>query len=352
MEGRWLLSGQLMLVRFFRVDNKNASRKGRERMRRAFIAICLILLAASPAAAADPLPSRPITIIVGLAAGGVSDVMTRIYAASASRTLGQTIVIENRPTGSGAVAANALQAAAPDGYTLLVFPISQHASIPAMDPNVTYDPLKGNKPVTLLFSIATLVVVPADSPVNTLDDLKALAIKKAGGLNIGSPGLGTPAHLSGAKLMSAVKAPVTFVHYRGAPPMMSDLLPGRLDAAVVSSLTAKPFLLDHRIKAIVTDGTEKWAVAPQIPMLKDMGLASAGLASWFGLAAAPGTPKEIIDKLNKAFVAAAKDPEVRAKIEDSGLTVVTSSPEEMARMMVADTADIDKLVHALDLRKK
>src|SRR5690348_4909885 len=99
-----------------------------------------MFFAAEPAAHADSYPSRPITIIVGLAAGGVSDVMTRIYAASASKALGQSIIIENRPTGSGAVAANALQSAAPDGYTLLVFPISQYASIPAMDSNVTYDP--------------------------------------------------------------------------------------------------------------------------------------------------------------------------------------------------------------------
>ena len=134
--------------------------------------------------------------------------------------------------------------------------------------------------------------------------------------------------------------------------MMSDLMGGRLDAAMVSSLTAKPFLLDNRIRAIVTDATEKWAVAPQIPMLKDLGLAKAGLASWFGLAAPPGTPKPVVEKLNKAFVEAANDPDVRTKIEDSGLTVITSTPEEMARMMVSDTADIEKLVHALDLRKK
>lgn len=320
-------------------------------MRKLIFGFCLLCLPFTTVFA-QTYPSRPITILVGLAAGGVSDVMTRIYAASASKRLGQPIIIENRPTGSGAVAASALQSATPDGYTLLVFPISQHASIPAMDSNVNYDPLKGNQPITLLFSIATLVVVPANSPINSLADLIEFARKKSGGLNIGSPGLGTPAHLSGAKLMSATESPVQFVHYRGAPPMMSDLMGGRLDAAVVSSLTAKPFLLDNRIRAIVTDAIEKWAVAPQIPMLKDLGLAKAGLASWFGLAASPGTPKPVIEKLNKAFVEAANDPDVRTKIEDSGLTVITSTPEEMARMMVSDTADIEKLVHALDLRKK
>jgi tripartite-type tricarboxylate transporter receptor subunit TctC len=301
-------------------------------------------------ARADEYPNRPITIFVGLAAGGVSDVMTRIYAASASKTLGQNIIVENRPTGSGAVAASALQSAAPDGYTLLVFPISQHASVPTMTANVSYDPVKGNKPISLLFSIATLVAVPADSPINSLAELKKVAAAKSGGLNVGSPGLGTPAHLSGAKLMNAMNAPVQFVHYRGAAPMMTDLISGRLDAAMVSSLTAKAFIFDKKIRAIASDATEKWTAAPEVPLLKDIGLAKAGLASWFGLAAPPGTPDSVIGKLNAAFVAAANDPAVRSKIEDSGLTVITSSPQEMQKMMADDTVDIIELVRALGLK--
>jgi tripartite-type tricarboxylate transporter receptor subunit TctC len=263
---------------------------GEGRTRRAIVFFS-VLLWFSGSTWADEYPNRPITIIVRLAAGGVSDVMTRIYADSVSKKLGQPIVIENRPTGSGAVAAITLKAAAADGYTLLVFPISQHASIPAMDPNVGYDPIKGNQPITLLFSIATLVVVPATSAISSLDSLKDFSRQKPGGLNVGSPGLGTPAHLSGAKLMNATATAVQFVHYRGAAPMMSDVIPGRVDAAMFSSLTAKPFLLSRQIKALVSDATEIWPIAPEIPLLKNIGLANAGLASWFGIAAAPGIPK-------------------------------------------------------------
>lgn len=301
---------------------------------------------------AQEYPSRPIVILVGLAAGGVSDVMTRFYADVVSRKLGQRILIENRPQGSGAVAATALQNAAPDGYTLLVFPIAQHATIPALEKSVSYDPVKGNQPISLLFSIATLVVVPADSPIKSVKELAEFAKTKQGGLSFGSPGLGTPAHLSGAKLLDTIKAPVQYVHYRGAPPMMTDLLPGRLDAAVVSSLTAKPFLLDKKIRALVSDASEKWPVAPEIPLLRDIGLAEATLPSWFGLAAPPGTPPAIIKKLNEAFVAAGNDPELRRRIEESGLTVVTSTPEAMASTMVKDNAEIVRLVNALNLRKQ
>lgn len=313
--------------------------------------VCTSLCGSPPQARAEDYPSHPIVIIVGLAAGGVSDVMTRFYADVVSRKVGQRIQIENRPQGSGVVAAAALQSATPDGYTLMVFPIAQYAGMPAMVKDVSYDPVKGNQPITPLFSIASLIVVPADSPANSLSDLVELSKKKAGGLSFGTPGLGTPAHMSGAKLMEAIKAHVQYVHYRGAAPMINDLLPGRLDAAVVSSLTARPFLQSKKIKALVSDATEKWPVAPEIPLLRDVGLHDASVPSWFGLAAPPGTPAAIINKLNEAFVAASKDPKLRQRIEENGLTVVTSTPKEMEAMMVKDTADIGQLVKALDLHK-
>jgi len=129
------------------------------------------------------------------------------------------------------------------------------------------------------------------------------------------------------------------------------LLPGRLDAAVLSSLTARPYLVDKKIRAIVSDATENWPVAPEIPLLRDVGLRDASLPSWFGLAAPPGTLPAIIKKLNEAFVAAGNDPDLRRRVEYNGLTVVTSTPEEMQAMIVKDNADIAQLVHSLNPQK-
>lgn len=316
------------------------------------VSIILATLAVlSGRAVAEDYPTRPITVLVGLAAGGVSDVMTRIYADYVSKKLGQSMIVENRPTGSGAVAAAALQSAAPDGYTLLVFPIAQHATIPALEKKVTYDPIKGNQPITPLFAIASMIVVPESSSAHTLAQLTDYAKSKPGGITFGTPGLGTPAHLSGAKIMQAIKAPAQYVHYRGAAPMLNDLLPGRLDAAVLSSLTARGYLKDHKLRALVSDSDKRWASAPDVPLLSDLGLADARLPSWFGIAAAPGTPPAIIDKLNKAFVEASQDPKLRQRIEDNGLTVVTSTPGEMQAMIVKDSAAIVELVHALNLKR-
>src|SRR5262249_23617143 len=151
-----------------------------------------------PASAQD-YPNRPITILVGLAPGGITDVTTRQYAALIAKSVDQNIIIENRPVAGGAVAAATVQNAAPDGYTLLSVVGSQFASVPAMGP-APYDPIKGFAAVSLTFRLPTLLVVPNDSPVKTVDELLALGRTKPGGLLMGSPGAGSPGHLLAAKI--------------------------------------------------------------------------------------------------------------------------------------------------------
>lgn len=307
---------------------------------------------ASGSAWSEDFPTRPITLLVGLAPGGVSDVMARLYAAVVSKDLGQSIVVENRPAASGAVAAAALQHAPPDGYTLFVFSGAQYATIPAIEPSAAYDPVQGAQPITLLFNVATILAVPAASPVNSFAELIALGKKKPGGLNFGSPGLGTPSHLMSAKLMIMTQTPAQFVHYRGGAPLMTDLLGGRLDVADISTPLAKSYLVAKRIKAVAVDRPSRWSLIPDAPTLKELGVGDASVAGWFGVAAAPGTPPAVIAKLHDAFVAAARDPTVVQRIEDNGLTVATSSPEEMGRLMAKEAADIAQLVHKLGLAKQ
>lgn len=300
---------------------------------------------------AQDYPNRPITILVGLAAGGVSDVMARLYAETVSKKIGQNIIVENRPAASGAVAAAALQNAQPDGYTLLLFSGSQHATVPAITASGTYDPVKGAQPIAVLFNFAAIVAVPADSPVNSITELVAFAKAKAGGLNFGSPGVGTPSHLAGAKLVASTKIPAQFVHYKGGSPMMTDLLGGRLDVAWPSAPLAKSFLLDKKLKAIAVDSQQRWAIIPEVLTLQEAGLGEASVANWFGIAAAPGTSPKIIQKLNTAFAEAGRDPELKRKVEDLGLTVATSTPEELGRLMAKEASDIRDLVQTLGLKQ-
>src|SRR5215470_11500614 len=154
------------------------------------------------AAQANDFPSKPITVMVGLAPGGITDVTARLYAEVVARNTGQRITIENRPAAAGAVAAAAVQNAHPDGLTLLVFSGSQHATVAAMG-NAPYDPVKGFSFVTVLFNSVAAIVVPVDSPARSLEELFDLCRKTPGGLSMGTPGLGSPSHLLGARVALA-----------------------------------------------------------------------------------------------------------------------------------------------------
>src|SRR5687767_1731012 len=194
---------------------------------RSLLAVAVLVYTAAAALGQD-YPARPITIIVGLAAGGITDTTARLYAEAVAKITGQRVTVENRTGAGGGVAAAAVQNAAPDGHTLLVFSGSQHATVPAVG-NATYEPVKGFSPITYLFNSVVVLTVPADSPAKTMAELHDWGRKKQGGLTFGTPGLGSPSHLLGAKILLADKVPFEAAHYRGGNPMMADLVTGRVD---------------------------------------------------------------------------------------------------------------------------
>ncbi|MGD9921973.1 MAG: Bug family tripartite tricarboxylate transporter substrate binding protein [Pseudorhodoplanes sp.] len=314
--------------------------------------VAAMLLSCVSAAQAQDFPTRQITIIVGVSPGGITDLATRAYANAVAKNTGWKIVVENRTGAGGAVAAKAVESAAPDGYTLLTVVGAQLASIPAMQDPPPFDPIGGFRPITLTFRLAQLLAVPADSPAKTLAELLALAKKKDGGLSFGTPGAGSPAHLLGAKIGLATGTPMQFVHYRGGPPMMADLVTGRIDFGLVSYIAAKPQIDDRKLKGLVIDSEARIAQIPDVPTLIEAGLARERVANWFGLAAPAGTPDAVVKKLNDEFVRASKDPDVIKQLERSGAQVATSTPDEMAKLLAAEVASMTTLIKALGLRKE
>ena len=300
---------------------------------------------------AQDYPTKPITIMVGLAPGGITDVTTRLYAEAVSPGLGQRILIENRQGAGGAVAAAAVQNAAPDGYTLLVFSGSQHAAVPAVQ-SAPYDPIKGFQPITLLFDLAALLAVPATSPANSVAELIDHGKTKTGGLLFGSPGVGTPSHLLAAKIGDATKTPMQYVHYRGGAPMMADLVTERVDFALASYTVSKGFVIEKKLKALAVDAAARLSVLPEVPTLTEAGLGQAKVASWFGLAAPAGTPAAIVQKLREAFLKAANDPELKRRLTENGTLINTSTPEQMAKLLAEEVESTNQLVKALGLRQQ
>ena len=309
----------------------------------------VLAVSAGTSARADDFPARQITIMVGLAAGGITDVTARLYAEVVSKNVGQRIIIDNRPTGGGAVAAAAVQNAPPDGYTLLVFSGSQHATVPALQ-SAPYEPVKGFQPVTLLFNIVTLLVVPADSPANSVAGLLELGKRKPGGLLFGSPGVGSPSHLLAARIGVATNTPMQFVHYRGGAPMMADLVTGRVDFSLSSYTSSGAQLTAGKLRALAIDADARWSRMPEVPTLTEAGLGKEKVASWFALAAPAGTPMTVVQKLRDEFIKASRDPDLIRRLADNGTPIITSTPQEMGKLMADEAANMGELVKSLGLK--
>jgi tripartite-type tricarboxylate transporter receptor subunit TctC len=315
---------------------------------RCVLAAALALIATS--APAQDYPNRPITLMVGLAAGGITDVTARLYAEAVSKSIGQRVTVENKTGAGGGVAAAAVQNAAPDGYTLLVFSGSQHATVPAVS-NANYDPVKGFSPITYLFNSVVVLTVPADNPAKTMKELHEHGRKKQGGLTFGTPGLGSPSHLLGAKILLADTVPFETTHYRGGQPMMADLITGRVDFSWPTLSTSRSFLADGKLRALALDADARWAPLPDVPTLVELGFANQRVASWFALGGPAGMPPALVSKIREIFIQASKDPELQKRLSENGTPIVSSTPEEMGRAMQQEWDTMQVLAKTLNLRQ-
>jgi tripartite-type tricarboxylate transporter receptor subunit TctC len=307
-------------------------------------------LASHGAVASEAFPARAITIVIGASAGGITDVSVRAYAPVVSRALGQPVRIDNRPSEAGAQAAATVQNATPDGYMLLAFQGAQHSALPAIQ-FAGYEPVKGFAPVTVLFTLANFLAVPANSPANSVPDLLRLGREKSGGLVFGSSGIGTTSHLTAARLSLSTGVPVAIKHYAGASPMIGDLVSGKLDFTFVSYAVAKPYGQQGRLRLLAVDAEKRRADRLSVPTLREAGIDQPRVASWFALAAPARTPDVVVRRLHDAFAQAAREPEVIKSVRAAGAEVTTSSPEELARMMEREARDEAELVRTLKLRQ-
>jgi tripartite-type tricarboxylate transporter receptor subunit TctC len=309
------------------------------------------LTASVTGAQAQDYPSKPITIIVGLSAGGITDVTARLYAEAVSKITGQRVTVENRTGAGGGVAAAAVQNSQPDGYTLLVFSGSQHATVPAVG-NAAYEPVKGFSPITYLFNSVVALTVPAASPAKTMKELHEWGRKKQGGLTFGTPGLGSPSHLLGAKVLLADKVPFEATHYRGGNPMMADLVTGRVDFSWPTLNTARALLAEGKLRALALDADKRWDRLPDTPTLDELGFGKEKVASWFAIAGPAGMPPALVSKVRDIFLQAQKDPHLVKRVTENGVPLASSTPEQMGKAMADEWETMQKLAVTLNLRQK
>ena len=207
--------------------------------------------------------------------------------------------------------------------------------------------MKGFAPVTFLFNSVVVLVVPADSPAKTLGGAARARPQEAGGLMFGTPGLGSPSHLLGAKILLAGKVPAETVHYRGGAPMMADLITGRLDFGWPTVSTSRAFLNDKKLRGLALDADTRWPMLPDVPTLGELGYGKEKVASWVRLAAPAGTPPAIVSALHDMFVKASQDPELKRRSDENGTPIVTSTPEQMAKAMEEEWSAMQQLAKVL-----
>jgi tripartite-type tricarboxylate transporter receptor subunit TctC len=313
------------------------------------LAACVAALAvlAQSESAAELLSSRPITIVIPFTPGASADTLQRIVAKKVGDDTGQTLIVESRPGGGGAIASVAVKQAAPDGHTLLQANSGSHGANVSLYPTLSYDAIKDFRPITLMWSFPQLLVVPADGPAKSVADLVALAKSKPGGLSFASQGTGAAGHLLGEMFKMRTGANMVHVPYRGAGPAGVDLAAGRVDFFFVSYSSILPLLQGGKVRAVAVTSPKRLPALPDAPTMREAGFAGIELDAWFGLVAPTGTPDGVIGKLNAAFVHALRDPEVIKQFNDQGAEASPSTPGEFGAFIAAEIERIGKIVKAV-----
>lgn len=301
------------------------------------------LLTAAPARA-DDYPSRPITIIVPFPPGGSSDIVMRLVSQKVSESIKQPIIIENRAGGAGNVAAVAIKNAQPDGYLLMMGHTGTHAVNPTLYTDLKFDPVKDFQPITALISFNNILVVPAESPAQSVKDVVALAKSKADGLSYGSQGVGTGGHLLGVLLAKQADIKLLHVPYRGIAPAVTDAVAGRVDMLFSSYLSAAGHIEGGKLRMLAIAGSQRHPRIPNVPTMPEAGYSEAQMEQWFGLFGPAGLPAPIVQKLNAEFVKALQSEDVKAKVLPQVAFVTPSTPDELAAKVKRDMVRLGRVV--------
>lgn len=319
-------------------------------LRMAALAACGIALAiASGTPLAQPYPNKPIRMVIAFPPGGTSDFVGRVVAAKMSEYLGQPVVVDNKGGASGLIGTQAVQQAAPDGYTILLAP-SDFTLIPGLQQKPPYDPVKDFAAIGLLINYPHVIVAYPGLPANNAKELIALAKAKPGVINFASGGNGASNHISGVAFTHAAGIDLTHVPYKGNGPAITDLLTDRVQILFTSMGPVEAHLKSGKLKAIAVTGPKRLAALPDVQTVAESALPGYEFLTWYGLAAPAGTPKPILDRLNADLRRAMASPEVKEKLASIGGDLTVTSPEEFTVMIKSEVARWQKLARDTNLK--
>ncbi len=316
-------------------------------LRRTLIAALSSTMLAGIAQAQTPaFPTRAVTMVVPFAAGGITDQIARALAQKMGENLGQAVIVDNKPGGGGQIAASAVKQAPADGHTIFVAATEMFAINQNLFRKFSYDPLKDFTPISSLIASPLVLVVPATSPINSLQDLAQQATTRKGGLNYASQGLGSIGHLLGELFRGQTGGEYSHVAYKGSAPALQDVMAGQVDMMFDPVITTAPLIAGKKLKPLAIAAAKRSPQLPDVPTLGELGIKGVDAGVWFGAVAKTGTPAPAIKRLNAAFLTALQDPEVLKRFSEQGMQPFPSTPEQFGSFMQSEVSRWAPLIKA------
>lgn len=292
---------------------------------------------------------RPITIVVPTAAGGGNDAMARVIAQKMAPLLSRTVIVDNKAGANGAIASELVAKATPDGSTLLFGYVATHAMNPALQ-RLRYDPVKDFAPIGLVGYSPTLMVANPGLPVKDVKSLVRLLKDKPDTYSVASAGNGTAPHFAAELFKLSTQTSLLHIPYKGSAPAVTDTISGQTQLMFPSLFTAVPFVKSGKLTALAVAGPKRSALLPDVPTLKEQGVEGVEVEQWYALFAPANTPKDMVQKLNRALNQVLTDKDTIKRLEDHGADVETSTPEKLGELVKSDLAKWQAVVQKAKLK--
>lgn len=302
---------------------------------------CLALV---PDVVAQGYPAKAIRFIVPFPPGGGNDILARELGQNVSEPLGVPVVIDNKPGASTIIGTELAAKAPPDGYTIFMGNNSTFTINPNLYQKLPYDPVKDFSPVSLLATAPFLILAHPSVPVRSVKDLIALAKARPRQLNFGSAGIGIVTHLAGEMLNSMARIEMVHVPYKGAGPVLTDLIGGHIELAFINVLSSIPHVRSGRLRGLAVTSAKRNDVLPDLPTVAESGLPGYESSVWYAVLVPARTPQDVIVRLNTEFVKAIRNPKVRDRLTADGASLIGSQPEALAKVIQSDLARWSRVI--------
>ncbi|HJV71678.1 tripartite tricarboxylate transporter substrate binding protein [Ideonella sp.] len=311
--------------------------------RRLVQAAALALCVCSGSAMAETWPTKPVSLVVPFPPGGTTDVLARALGEKLSQSLGQPVIVENKPGAGATLGADYVAKAKADGYTLLMGAV-HHTIAPAVYKKLPYDFQKDFAPITTVALVPNVLVVNAATPAKNVAELVALAKAQPGKLTYGSNGNGTAQHLIGTQFENLTGTEIAHIPYKGSGPLATDLLGGQITMSFDTITPVLQHIRSGKLRALAVTTAKRSSALPDVPTLDEAGLKGLNIGTWFGVLAPVATPKDVVARLNAEVVKVIQSPDFRKRMDEIGAEPIGNSVEQMGQQIKGETEKFAKLV--------